>query len=326
MKKIGLVTTPLTSGHAIRGVGFYTKRLLPRLKEQAASHGLEIVDPTTSSFDLIHYPYFDLFSHTLPILKSKKTVVTIHDVIPLEFPDHYPPGFKGSLNLFLQKLSLYNVDRVITDSYASIKTIRKYLGVPHEKLKLVYLAADPIFKKVKNPKNKFHLPKKFILYVGDINFNKNIPNLLVAAKITGLPLVIVGKQASEMPNMDLRHPELRHLLDTKWSHVIRLGFVSDEDLVDIYNLATVYCQPSLSEGFGLPVLEALSCGTAVACSNRSSLPEIAGDAATYFDPEDPNLIADAIQMASPKGSQDQVNKFSWEKAAEETLLTYLEAL
>ncbi len=335
MKKIGFITSPITSGHAVRGIGFYTKRLLPHLKSQASSHDLEIIeisDPsqlTTHNLQLLHYPYLDLFTHTLPIIKSTKTVVTIHDVIYLEFPDHYPPGIKGSLNLALQKLSLQSVDRVITDSYASVNSIKKHLHVPDEKLKLVYLAADPIFKKIAKPKNKYKLPKKFVLYVGDINYNKNIPNLVLACQKADLPLVIVGQQAAKLEKLDLNHPELSHLkshYSLLTTYPQKLGFVSDEDLVDIYNLATVYCQASFSEGFGLPVLEALACGTPVACSNRSSLPEIAGGAASYFDPTDPNQIADAIQMARPNGEIAQAKKLSWEKTAHDTLLVYSELI
>lgn len=322
MTKIGFITTPLSSGHSVRGIGFYTKRLLPELKKQAPEFGFEIAEDDTSA-EIIHYPFFDLFRHTLPILKKSKTIVTVHDVIPLEFPDHYPPGLLGWFNLQLQKLALSGAGRVITDSYASVKSIHKYLGVPHAKLKLVYLAADKIFKKVANPKNKFKLPKKFVLYVGDINYNKNIPNLIAACKLANLPLVIVGKQAAEIEKLDLSHPELSHLHNLDLDSVLRLGFVSNEDLVNIYNLATVYCQPSFSEGFGLPVLEALACGTPVACSQTSSLPEIAGDNAAYFDPHDIKSMSQAIIKAKPPQVQP---KFSWEETAKQTLMVYQEIL
>src|SRR3990167_9981595 len=172
MIKIGFVTSPLSSGHSVRGVGFYTRRLLPELKKQASNFGFEILEISSlgqleqlGQLEILHYPFFDLFRHTLPIFKKSKTIVTVHDVIPLEFPDHYPPGLRGWSNLQLQKIALSRAEGVITDSYASVKSIHKYLGVPHEKIKLVYLAADKMFKKVANPKNKFNLPKKFVLYV-----------------------------------------------------------------------------------------------------------------------------------------------------------------
>ena len=322
MIKVGFITAPLHDANAVRGVGSYTRRLLPKLKKQASDFGFEIVENDTSA-EIIHYPYFDLFRHTLPIFKDAKTIVTVHDVIPLEFPDHYPPGLRGWFNLQLQKLALSEVEGVITISYHCVKTIHKYLNVPHGKLKLVYEAADSIFKKISKPKNKFNLPKKFVLYVGDVNWNKNIPNLIKTCEQINYPLVMVGKQAAEVEKLDLNHAELRHLQGVDWSKVMKLGFVSAADLVDIYNLATVYCQPSFSEGFGLPVVEALACGTPVACSNTSSLPEIAGDSATYFDPHDVNDMAKAIKKAKPSTVQP---KFSWAKAAAQTLQVYQEVL
>ncbi|HJZ05731.1 hypothetical protein A2634_04895 [Candidatus Amesbacteria bacterium RIFCSPHIGHO2_01_FULL_48_32] len=338
MTKIGFVTTPLTSAHSVRGVGFYTRNLLSNLKLLAAKYNFEIIelenyllakhnpqiDIENYKLDIVHYPFFDLFRHTLPIMREHKTVVTIHDVVPLEFPDHYPPGLRGQINFQLQRLALSGVEGVITDSYASVSAIRQYLRVPHEKIKLVYLAADPIYKKITQPKNKYKLPKKFVLYVGDINYNKNIPNLTAACRLAKLPLVIIGKQAKNLENLDLSHPELTHLQKVDFFNVVRLGFVSDEDLVHIYNLAAVYCQPSLAEGFGLPVLEALACSTPVACSKTSSLPEIAGTEASYFDPYNINDMAKAIKNAKSANGPTQAAKFSWEKTAYETLQVYKE--
>lgn len=327
MIKVGFITKSLTDGNAQRGVGFYAKRLLPKLKEFAKDFDIEILEIDNSlkiencKLKIIHYPYFDLFFHTLPIYRKTKTVVTVHDVIPLEFPNIYKPGIKGRLNLYLQGLALQTTDAIITDSYYSLKNIHKYLGVSHSKLKLIYLAASEKYKKISKPKNKFNLPKDFVLYVGDVNYNKNIPGLIKAASLAQLPLVMVGKQATEIETMDLNHPELRHLKDLDFKNVIRLGFVSDEDLVTIYNLAMVYCQPSFSEGFGLNPLEALACGTPVASSNCGSLPEILGDDAIYFDPKDISQIANAILKA--KNSKiDFKSNFTWDKTAKETLVVY----
>ncbi len=334
MIKVGFVTKSLTDGNAIRGVGFYAKRLLPMLKTQCSKYNIEIVELDKNNWDLrfgicdlIHYPFFDLFQHTLRIFRDTKTIVTIHDVIPLEFPDHYPPGFKGKLNLFLQKLALSSVERVITDSYASVQAIRKYLLVPHNKIKLVYLAADAKFRP-KEVTKKHNLPKKFVLYVGDVNWNKNIPNLIKACEQISYPLVIIGKQATEIEKMDLNHPQLQHLKNLDFKNVTRLGFVSDDDLVDIYNLASVYCQPSLAEGFGLPVLEAMACGTQMAVSNIPSLSEIAGDMAEYFDPKNVSDMSKALQKSVDNKFDvvSQANKFTWEKTATKTLLVYSDIL
>lgn len=338
MKKVGFVTTPLHSAHAIRGVGFYTKRLLEHLPAAAAKSDVEIVEiksenaRSLEALDLIHYPFFDLFFNTLPIVKKTKTIVTVHDVTPLEFPNYYPPGVRGWIKLQSQRFALGKADMILTDSYASVKSIHKYLQVPHTKLRLVYLAADEKFKPITNKttlktvRQKYNLPDKFVLYVGDVNWNKNIPGLIKACKIAKQPLVIVGKQAVEVEKLDLSHRQLMHLKDVDWSTVLRVGFVPDQDLVAIYNLANVYCQPSFAEGFGLGVLEAMACGTAVACSQTHSLPEIAGFAATYFDPHHPAKIAQALKAGKTGQELAQARKFSWTKTATETVLAYQEAM
>lgn len=311
MLKIKFISTPLRDGNSTRGVGEYTRRLSSAMKQQSE-------DP-----EIVHYPYFDLFKHTLPIFRKTKTVVTIHDVIPLEYPEIYKRGIKGWINLCLQGLALQTVDVVITDSYASVKAIHKLLGVPHYKIKLVYLAAGDEFKPKKVTK-KYGLPKKFVLFIGDVNWNKNIPGLIAACKKINTPLVIIGRQAKEIETLDLNHPELKHLKNLDLNRVIRLGYVSDDEKIDILNLASVYCQPSFAEGFGIPVLEAMACGVQVAVSNTHSLPEIAGNAATYFDPHNIEAMAKAIVIAmnSKYDVISQSKKFSWKKTLEETQMVY----
>lgn len=311
MLRVSLINTPLRDGNSTRGVGEYTRRLTSMIEYQ------------NKDIEITHYPFFDLFKHTLPIFKKTKTVVTIHDVIPLEYPQIYKPGIKGWINLQLQKLALSGVERVITDSYASVLAIKKYLGVPDSKIKLVYLAAGDEFKPKKVTK-KYGLPKKFVLFIGDVNWNKNIPGLIAACKKINTPLVIIGRQAKEIETLDLNHPELKHLKNLDLNRVIRLGYVSDDEKIDILNLASVYCQPSFAEGFGVPVIEAMACGVQVAVSNTHSLPEIAGNAATYFDPHNIEAMAKAIVIAmnSKYDVISQSKKFSWKKTLEETQMVY----
>lgn len=338
MRKVGFITTPLSSGHAVRGIGFYTRRLLAAMNIQCSKFNIQLIeiknllDLESWTLDLIHYPFFDLFFHTLPIFRPAKTVVTIHDVIPLEFPDHYPPGWRGWFNLQLQKLALSGVERVITDSRASQKAIARHLRYPVNKTSVIYLAADAKFRPLRDEKvlgrvqKKYQLPSRFVLYVGDVNWNKNIPGLVAACRLAKLPLVIVGKNAAGIEKMNLNHAELRHLQGLDWSGVKRLGWVDDEDLVAIFNLASVYCKPSFAEGFGLAVLEAMACGTAVAVSRTHSLPEIAGDAAFYFDPYNMADMARAILEAKADGVAAQAQKFSWEKTARQTLEIYTQLI
>jgi glycosyltransferase involved in cell wall biosynthesis len=349
--KIGFITSPLTTGHAGRGVGFYTQNLLDHLDFAAQQKGHEIIRlkdvSQTSGLDLLHYPFFDLYFRTLPISSRIPFVVTVHDAIPLEFPDRYPSGIRGGLSLAIQKFALSHSRKIITDSYASVKAIHRYLHVPHEKIKLVYLAPAPYYRKVNDAKSltttvkKYHLPKTFILYVGDVNWNKNLYGLLAAAKNLNIPLVLVGKQSAVLDRADLDHPELSHLrpvldlINRPDSQVYRLGFVSDADLVNIYNLASVYCQPSFAEGFGLPVLEAMACGIPVACSKTHSLPEIAGPAAVYFDPTNIDSITWSLKSLLDSKSEVirlvrlgsiQVKKYSWDYTAKDTVRVYEEAI
>jgi glycosyltransferase involved in cell wall biosynthesis len=332
--RIAIDNGPLNSGHAVRGVGTYTKELINALGKKVEAVDFRSAD--LSNYDIIHYPYFSLFSKTLPPKKFTKTVVTVHDLIPLLYPSHYPAGIRGQISFLSQKRAIRQVDAIIADTETSKKDAVRFLRVKPEKVHVVYLAPRNIFKKISKPKNKYGLPKKFVLYVGDINYNKNIPNLVEACRTASVNLVIVGKQAKEVENMNLDHPELKHLKPVlkDLEKTIRLGYVSDEDLVGIYNLATVYCQPSIYEGFGLPVLEAQACGVPVVVSRTQALVEIAEDSAHFFDPDDADdMIKKITQVIDNEelrrklinSGEENVSKFSWEKTARETLEVYEKA-
>lgn len=345
MIKVGIDNSPLNNQNAFRGVGRYTKNLIEEIEKK---QGIEVVigkwKDIQENVDLIHFPYFDLFFHTLPIIKKKKTVVTIHDCIPLVFPECYPSGIKGKISFFLQKISLKTVDGVITDSESSKKDIVKFLDYPEEKIDVVYLAADPRYKNIKMEekkkaeiRKKYGLNEKFGLYVNDVNYNKNLPGLIKAFNEVkdNLQLVLVGK-AFENQNL----PEIKNILgliDTlKLNDKIKiLGFVPDEDLIFLYNMTEVYCQPSFYEGFGLQILEAMACGSPVVTGNVSSMPEVSGDAGILVNPNDVRDIAEGINkvISNPafrskmiKLGFDQAKKFSWVKTAEETIKCYEKVL
>jgi len=268
----------------------------------------------------------------------------------------------GSFELVLgaQKLiSQKNIDAVITISETSKKDIVRFLGISAEKIHVVYLAPRKIFKKLRNEElrkvgKKYKLPKRFVLYVGDVNYNKNIPRLIKACKMVKVPLVIVGKHALEVEELGLNlkhlkgprdwfryifnipHPELAHfkglVKEFKGNtNIIRTGFTTEEELVEIFNLASVYVQPSFYEGFGLPVLEAMASGTPVVIAKTNALVEIANDAALIADPKDPKDLAEKIEMVLKKDElrKDLIRKgflrvkeFSWEKTAEEMIEVY----
>lgn len=340
--KVFLDDSPLKSGHAVRGIGNYTRNLVAGLKKEKAIDFVKLVDNP----DLVHYPYFDLFYHTLPIQKIVSTIVTIHDVIPLLFPKHYPPGLRGKINHQLQKVALKKVAAIITDSQCSKIDIVKYLHYPPDQIFVTYLAAGDKFHQInkdsiqKNQiRKKYSLPPQFVMYASDINWNKNVLGLVQACKKAGVNLAIVGKWSKET-DFDRAHPENKircQFVDQYWNDpmVKRLGWVDEEDLIGLYNLADVYCQPSFYEGFGLQVLEAMACGCPVVTSNVSSLPEIAGDAALLVDPSSVDEIAKALtdllnnralRCTMVERGLKQVMKFSWQKTTQRTVEVYRQSI
>lgn len=343
--KVAINTFPTQSGHKTRGIGLYTKYLLKYLQLRG---DIEIQEfnrlDEVKNVDIVHYPFFDLFSKTLPFIKKYPTVVTIHDVTPLVFPQHYPPGMKGLINFNLQRLSLKSAKRIITDSTVSKNDIHRYLAVPKEKVSVVFLAAGEHFKPIKDRKKlqetraKYSLPEKFSLYVGNINWNKNIINLTEASLKAGLPIALVGGGFQTRDSLD--HPELRSFVSflSRFGDNPRvkiLGFVPDKDLAAIYNLASVCLFPSFYEGFGLPILEAQSCGCPVVTSNIASMPEIAGAGALLVNPYQAAEIEKAIRRIMGSSQEKEkivqegfknVARFSWEKTAGETLGVYQQVL
>lgn len=355
MIKVAFDASPLKNGHKTRGVGSYTKNLLEKLKARDEAEIIEFSDlRTVKEADLIHYPWYDLFFNTLPIKKKFPTVVTVHDVMPLIFPAQHPVGVKGKINFYLQRYSLLGCKSIITISETSKKDVIKYLKVPSEKISVIAEAANESFRMLSisekiRVKNKLKLPDKFILYVGDANFVKNLPvlinsfsELVKEAKFKDVKLVLVnGVFLKKVDNID--HPELASLKlvnkliseNNLEESVLRVGQIELEDLVGIYNLASVYVQPSLYEGFGLPVLEAFACGCPVISSNAASLPEVGGDAAIYFDPQNISQLTKILnEVLEDKSLQNklsniglnQAKKFSWERVADETIKVYQKAL
>lgn len=354
--KIAINDLPLKNSHKYRGIGYYTNQLLESLKEEDS---LEIQQFTRLSdirdADIIHYPWFDLFFHTLPIRRRLPTIVTIHDVMPLIFPQHYPVGFKGKINFILQRIALSSCQYIITDSEVSRKDIIKYLKIEEKKVAVIPLATDQKFQVLKDEskllyiKRKYQLPDQFLMYVGDANWIKNLPfliqgfrQLLKSPALDKVKLVLVG--GVFLKNVeDINHPELESLklinkLIKKYGiedKIIRPGQIGDEELVIFYNLASLYVQPSLYEGFGLPILQAFACGTPVISSDRGSLIEVGGQAAVYFDPTSlsqfTSLIQELLQNSSLRSKLSklgfkQVSRFSWKKVADETKLIYLKAI
>lgn len=354
--RIAINIMPLNSAHKLRGIGYYTHNLIQYLKRDDSIEIVEFQDLTKlQKVDLIHYPWFDLYFHTLPLQKPFPTVVTIHDVIPLIFKEHYPVGIKGKINFLLQKVALKNCQAFITDSDTSKQDIIQHLKLESEKVFPIPLAAEEGFKlltdtKLLYAKRKLNLPDRYLLYVGDANWVKNIPFLIkafrklknISSDLNNLKLILVGRVFLKRVK-DINHPELESLkLANKLieeqgleESIVRVGNLEKDELAAFYNLATVYVQPSFYEGFGLPVLEAFACGVPVVCSNGGSLPEVGGDAALFFDPQNLNqfinLLREVLQNMSLrekliKLGLKQAEKFSWQKVVDETKAVYMKIL
>lgn len=284
--------------------------------------------------DVFHGPSF-----VSPFFKSSKEIITIHDLTFLFFKEGYTLMNKLYFGLFLPK-SIRKADIIIANSHSTKKDILKYYDIPEQKIKVVHLGIDPNFKKSYDPdelnsiKQKYKIPEKFFLFVGLLSPRKNIKNILEAFYLfkkennSNHKFVIVGKKGWLYSDI-FQFIEENNLVD----EIIFTDYVDEKDLSAIYSSATAFLFTSLYEGFGLPILEAMSCGCPVITSNLSSMPEVGGDAALYVNPYLVNEIKDAMNLLLEnkelrqnlinKG-HNQVKKFSWEKTARETLEIYRE--
>jgi len=365
LMKVAIDSGPLQSGHKVRGIGMYTRELVQELKKlKNREFKIDAVDfekADLGKYDIVHYTHFNPYFLTLPKKKFTKEVVTIHDLIQLIYPKQYAGGIRGNMRYFLQKYLIKRVDAIIAVSQTTKKDIVRFLDIPSNRIHVIHEAPCNTFRRIGKDNAtlqravvKYKLPKKFVLYVGDINYNKNIPALIEACKIAKTPLVICGKQALDVENQgvdlpSLRgprdwlrfvfgrpHPELAHykklLKEFKTNKdIFRLGYVPIDDLVAVYNLASVYVQPSFYEGFGLPVLEAMACETPVVIAKNNALVEVAGKAALRANPKDPKDLANKIRQVLNNEStrikliregNKRVKDFSWAKTTKETVKVY----
>ncbi len=251
---------------------------------------------------------------------GKKLVLTIHDVAFLTFPESFSAFFR----IYYQLVVPFNIkraDSIITVSRYSKKEIEKYYPASIGKIKVVYLGVDFKYKVLPDIKKK-----KQILYVGSINERKNFTGVLKTfnlMKNSGYKLIVAG---DFNPNFSFGHKTKELLLASENNKNIQFaGHVSDEELVRLYNESELLVFPSFCEGFGLPVLEAMACGTPVVCSNRSSLPEVGGDAVLYCDPDKIEDIKDKIELiiTDKTVQEDMIRKglervkmFTWRKSTD----------
>lgn len=342
-------TEPLTTDHNVRGIGSYTKSLIQSLRRQ---QDISLIEAGTSIpdvlvVDVIHYPFFDLFNRTLLVHDEIPTVVTVHDVIPLKFPRHFPPGIRGTINRWFQTRAVQRVAAVITDSECSKRDIMKLLGVPGYKVHVVALGVRTAFTKKRFDKKaddalrkRYEIDGRYVLYVGDVNWNKNIHGLLHAFSLlvsnrhsgaSDVKLVLAGSTFQSTTVPEARHIKSRiHSWGIK-KQVIMPGFVPDADLATLYHGAHVYVQPSHYEGFGLPVIEAMASGVPVVSTNGGSLSELASGIAELVHP-DPESLYEGMLSAihySPSHRKQVVQQgfefakqFTWKKTALDTREVY----
>ncbi len=273
----------------------------------------------------------------MPRLAPCPVVVTIYDLSFIENPESFPTAQRRYL-MSETGYSCRHAVRLIAISESGRRDIQRHFGVPPERIDVVTPGVGSIYRplpidQVEQFRRNHDLPERFILHVGTLQPRKNIPFLLEAvARLgrTNVPLVLVGGRGWYYETI-FEQVKALGIAD----RVRFAGYVDDDDLPLWYNAATVLAFPSLYEGFGLPVAEALACGTAVVAADSSSIPEAGGDVAQYFTPGDvagltarlalvldtPALLAQA-QAAGPR----HVARFSWSRAGEETAEVYRRAM
>ncbi|HJX37558.1 MAG TPA: glycosyltransferase family 1 protein [Anaerolineae bacterium] len=309
-------------------------RLLPvdvptrSLKEQYQLRSLA----RAFSLDLLHSPYY-----IMPYWQHCPSVVTMYDLIPMIYPQDLPHRWTAWVFRAAASLAIRRANHTIAISECTKRDLIRLFGASEDKITVTHLAADERFRPLdsqqwKNTVRAYGLPERYILYLGINKPHKNLAFLLQVFKEirTEAKLVLAGKEDPRYPQVREEARRLR-----LGDRVVFLGDIPEHDLPMIYNGAQVFVFPSLYEGFGLPVLEAMACGTPVVCSNSSSFPEIVGDAAVTVDPQDrvgwvtaltELLESEELRAELRTKGLEQANKLNWQKAARETLDVYQSVL
>jgi glycosyltransferase involved in cell wall biosynthesis len=297
---------------------------------------------TAQRVDVFHSPNYLIPLRAFPKNQPGRIrcVTNLHDLIPLMFPEYTPRSRKRRLfplyRWVMRQVGMRS-DVIITGSASARKDVIRHLGIPPAREAAVLNIPDGVSARFKpGPAHGARGGAKTILWVGRPDPYKNLAGLIEAfARLKEncrfpATLRLVGAK-------DPRYPEADQLAASLGvdREVIRTGYVSDDQLLAEYQQADVFVLPSLYEGFGLPVLEAMACGVPVICSNKGSLPEVAGDAALKVQPQDTLGLSEAIKrvLGDPRLANDmiarglkQAAKFTWTVTAQETLRAYWQAL
>lgn len=284
-----------------------------------------------NNLDIYHVPK----NTGVPLFHSIPVVVTIHDVIPHVFANQYLSNIIERIYYEVMiRVSVNQSDHILTISEFSKAEIIRYYGVDASKISVVYLACNEKFRKIHDVdllneiRKIYNLPDKYILTIGGSEYRKNVEQLIKLYNkydFKNHKLIVIGGKWRDID------------LSAKYAseNIIFLTNIPEDDLIAIYNMAEIFVFPSIYEGFGIPVLEGMACGVPVVTSNVSSMPEVGGEAALYFDPFDEHDMAEKIRRVLEdkdlrkvmiKKGLERVKMFSWEKCAEETLKVYNDVL
>lgn len=273
----------------------------------------------------------------LPKGKNCPFVITLHDVIPIKMPETVGENY---LRIFNEEMHciLSNCDGIITVSNYSRQDIGKAFNFPLEKIFVTHLAAEDIYRPLDKSscknilKSKYGIDNDFLLYVGGFSPRKNIVGLieafsrLISKYKKDIKLVIVGRQGKSYSTYKNRAQEL-HIED----NVLFPGFIPIEDLPLFYNASELLAYPSFYEGFGLPPVEAMACGTPVIASNVTSIPEVLGDSAIFINPQNiDELSSSMIRVLSDENFRENMilkglvrsSELNWDKTALDTIIAY----
>lgn len=295
--------------------------------------------------DVFHLTWTGETAADLLLLKLIPSVLTVHDLISYENPDHFPNEFLFNRNRKIISMGIRLARRIVADSDYTRDSVLREFPFAAEKVTTVHLACDERFRRIDDPellvkiREKYNVKGKLVFNLGTDFLHKNVKNLILAfdrfVEAAGIEdasveatLIVAGnrycaKGSEEIEEALANSPRRRNI---QW-----LEHLPEEDLVLMYNAADVFAFPSLHEGFGFPVLEAMACGTPVVAAGSTSIPEVAGDAAVLVDGRKVDEIAAALtNVLSDEGLREsliekglrQAERFSWEKTAEQTLAVY----
>ena len=279
-------------------------------------------------FGLLHVPLYNA-----PLFYPGNLITTVHDICHVAMRQFFPGALKHIYSDQFLRMVLRKSDFVITVSNFSKSEIINYFNIPEEKIRVIYNGVNPMFRPIGQEQRnavlkKYNLPSEFLLYIGNVKPHKNITGLIESyimalKQNSSLPALVISGRYNQLITAT---PNLRKLLASKEieSKIIFAGYLPTVDLPAIYSQALIFLFPSFYEGFGLPNLEAMACGTPVITSNCSSIPEVVENSAILIDPYNSEMIADAIlnlagntelQQTYRERGLRQAQKFSWNKSA-----------